>query len=249
MSKLWRSSPVSRRWDTARRPGGSSDLSQRARIARWDQDSVGKRGAQEALLRQIGNREVDIIVGTQMIAKGFDLPHVTTVGVIQADALLQLPDFRSAERAFQLITQVAGRAGRRQSGSEVLVQTYTPAHYAIQAAAHHDVDAFLREELEFRRRQRYPPFTRMIRYTVRRDSDEACAAESDDLARDLARHARNARVQIELLGPIPAFAYRIGGLYQWQLIVRALPDDIERLLDALPAPPGWAVDVDPLSVL
>ena len=89
----------------------------------------------------------------------------------------------------------------------------------------------------------------MIRYTVRRDSDEACAAESDDLARDLARHARNARVQIELLGPIPAFAYRIGGLYQWQLIVRALPDDIERLLDALPAPPGWAVDVDPLSVL
>lgn len=220
-----------------------------ARIARWDQDSVSKRGAQAALLRQIEQREVDIIVGTQMIAKGLDLPHVSTVGVIQADSLLQLPDFRSAERAFQLITQVAGRAGRRQRGSEVIVQTYSPAHYAIQAAARHDVDAFLREELEFRRKQRYPPYARLIRYMVRRNTDEECAAESDDLARAVLRHARNARVQIELLGPIPAFAYRIGGLYQWQLVVRAAPDDLERLLDGLPAPPGWAVDIDPLSVV
>ncbi|MCC6704676.1 MAG: primosomal protein N', partial [Thermomicrobiales bacterium] len=220
-----------------------------ARIARWDQDSVSKRGAQEALLRKIERREIDIIVGTQMIAKGLDLPHVSVVGVIQADSLLQLPDFRSAERAFQLITQVAGRAGRRQSGSEVIVQTYTPAHYAIQAAASHDVDAFLREELEFRRRQGYPPFSRLIRYAVRRDTDEACAAEADELARAVARHARNARVEIELLGPIPAFAYRIGGLYQWQLVVRASPEGIDRLLDGLPVPPGWAVDIDPLSVI
>jgi primosomal protein N' (replication factor Y) len=220
-----------------------------ARVARWDQDSVGKRGAQEALLRQIEQHDVDIIVGTQMIAKGLDLPLVTTVGVIQADSLLQLPDFRSAERAFQLITQVAGRAGRRQRGSEVIVQTYSPAHYAIQAAAHHDVDAFLREELEFRRRQRYPPFARLIRYSVRRNSDDECAAASDELARHIARHARNARVQVELLGPIPAFAYRIGGLYQWQLVVRASADGIEQLLDGLPAPPGWAVDIDPISVL
>jgi primosomal protein N' (replication factor Y) len=220
-----------------------------ARVARWDQDSVGKRGAQEALLRQIERREVDIIVGTQMIAKGLDLPLVTTVGVIQADALLQLPDFRSAERAFQLITQVAGRAGRRQQGSEVIVQTYSPAHYAIEAAAHHDVDAFLREELEFRRRQHYPPFSRLIRYSIRRDSDEECASASDELARAVARHARTVHVQVELLGPVPAFAYRIGGLYQWQLVVRAAPNAIEQLLDGLPAPPGWAVDVDPVSVI
>jgi primosomal protein N' (replication factor Y) len=220
-----------------------------ARIARWDQDSVSKRGAQEALLQQIERREVDIIIGTQMIAKGLDFPHVTTVGVVQADAMLQLPDFRSAERTFQLITQVAGRAGRRQSGSEVIVQTYNPAHYAIQAAAHHDVDAFLREELEFRRRQRYPPFTRLIRYTIRRDSDEECASSADELARAVVRHARNARADIELLGPVPAFVYRVGGLFQWQLVVRATADAIETMLDGLPAPPGWVVDVDPLSVI
>jgi primosomal protein N' len=107
----------------------------------------------------------------------------------------------------------------------------------------------LREELEFRRRQRYPPFARLIRYSVRRNSDEECAAASDELAREIARHARNARVQVELLGPIPAFAYRIGGLYQWQLVVRASADGIEQLLDGLPAPPGWAVDIDPISVL
>jgi primosomal protein N' (replication factor Y) len=220
-----------------------------ARVARWDQDSVRKQGAQDRLLHQIERREHDIIVGTQMIAKGLDLPHVTVVGVIQADSLLQLPDFRSAERAFQLITQVAGRAGRRRSGGRVIVQTYNPAHYAIRAAADHDVDAFVAEEIEFRRRQRYPPFSRLIRYVVRRATDEQCAEEADNLVRMLARHARARNADIDLLGPVPAFAYRIGGQYQWQLVVRAAPDDLERLLDDLPAPRGWVVDVDPQSVL
>lgn len=221
----------------------------RARVARWDQDAVRKRGAQEKLLSQIERREFDIIVGTQMIAKGLDLPHVTVVGVVQADSLLQLPDFRAAERTFQLVTQVAGRAGRRRSGSKVVVQSYHPAHYAILAAANHDVDAFYREEIEFRRRQRYPPFTRLIRYAVRRSSDEQCAAEADSLVRLLVRHAKERAIEIELLGPTPAFAYRIAGHYQWQLILRTNPADMERLLDELPTLPGWVVDVDPMQVI
>lgn len=220
-----------------------------ARVARWDQDAVRKRGAQEKLLRQIERRDIDIIVGTQMIAKGLDLPHVTVVGVVQADSLLQLPDFRAAERTFQLVTQVAGRAGRRRSGSRVVVQSYHPAHYAILAAANHDVDAFYTEEIEFRRRQRYPPFTRMIRFVIRRSSDEQCAAESDNLVRLLVRHAKERGIEIELLGPTPAFAYRIAGHYQWQLILRTDPEELEHLLDDLPSLPGWVVDVDPMQVI
>ncbi|CAN5411913.1 hypothetical protein BH09CHL1_BH09CHL1_06180 [soil metagenome] len=221
----------------------------RARVARWDQDAVRKRGAQEKLLAQIERREFDIVVGTQMIAKGLDLPHVTVVGVVQADSLLQLPDFRAAERTFQLVTQVAGRAGRRRSGSKVVVQSYHPAHYAILAAANHDVDAFYAEEIEFRRRQRYPPFTRLIRYVVRRSSDEQCAAEADSLVRLLTRHTKERGIEIELLGPTPAFAYRIAGHYQWQLILKSSPADMERLLDELPTLPGWVVDVDPIQLI
>jgi primosomal protein N' (replication factor Y) len=130
-----------------------------------------------------------------------------------------------------------------------VVQSYHPAHYAILAAANHDVDAFYTEEIEFRRRQRYPPFTRMIRFVIRRSSDEQCAAESDNLVRLLVRHAKERGIEIELLGPTPAFAYRIAGHYQWQLILRTDPEELEHLLDDLPSLPGWVVDVDPMQVI
>jgi primosomal protein N' (replication factor Y) len=219
-----------------------------ARVLRWDQDSMRQRGAMEAALARIEAREVDLIVGTQMIAKGLDLAGVTLVGVIQADTLLQLPDFRSAERTFQLLTQVAGRAGRRGEG-RVIVQTYQPAHYAIQAAARHDVDAFYAEEIPFRRIHRYPPYTRLVRYLVRRPDEERAEVEAIGVARLLARHAAERGVEIDLLGPAPAFAAKIAGEYQWQLVLRASADGMEALLDGLPTPPGWVVDVDPMSVL
>jgi primosomal protein N' (replication factor Y) len=130
-----------------------------------------------------------------------------------------------------------------------VVQSYHPAHYAILAAANHDVDAFYAEEIEFRRRQRYPPFTRMIRLAIRRSSDEQCATESDNLVRLLVHHANARNIEIELLGPTPAFAYRIAGHYQWQLILRTDPDDMERLLNDFPSLPGWVVDVDPMQVI
>ncbi|MBA3414972.1 MAG: primosomal protein N' [Chloroflexia bacterium] len=218
-----------------------------ARVLRWDQDTVRRRGGHEALLRQVERHEADIVVGTQMIAKGLDLPLVTAVGVVNADTMLHLPDFRSAERTFQLLTQVAGRAGRRGPGSVVIVQSYTPDHYAIRAAARHDYAAFYGEEIAFRRTHRYPPFVRLVRYLVR-DADEArCAAHADEMARRLARHARDRGVEMDLLGPTPAFATKARGLYQWQIVLRTA--DLEPLLDGLPAPPGWAVDVDPQSLL
>jgi primosomal protein N' (replication factor Y) len=218
-----------------------------ARVLRWDQDTIKRRGGHEALLRQVERHEVDIVVGTQMIAKGLDLPLVTAVGVVNADTMLHLPDFRSAERTFQLLTQVAGRAGRRGPGSVAIVQSYTPDHYAIRAAARHDYAAFYAEEIAFRRTHRYPPFVRLVRYLVR-DADEArCAAQADEMARLLARHASSRGIEMDLLGPTPAFATKSRGLYQWQIVLRT--DDLDSLLDGLPAPPGWIVDVDPQSLL
>lgn len=220
-----------------------------SRVLRMDQDAVRGQGGHQRLLGQVERHEVDILVGTQMIAKGLDLPRVTAVGVIHADSLLHLPDFRSSERTFQLLTQVAGRAGRRAAGSSVVVQSFTPEHYAIRAASKHDYAAFYAEELDFRRVHRFPPFVRLIRF-VYRDADEAkCAAEAEDMARKLARHAWEVGMadEIDLLGPTPAFASKVRGRYQWQIVLRATT--IEPLLMDLPSPPGWTVDVDPQHML
>ncbi len=220
-----------------------------ARVLRWDQDAVRRQGGHARLLQQVERHEVDILVGTQMIAKGLDLPRVTAVGVIHADSLLHLPDFRSGERTFQLLTQVAGRAGRRAPGSAVVVQSYTPEHYAVRAAAKHDYAAFYAEEIDFRRVHRFPPFARLIRCIYRHQDETTCAAESEEMARRLARHARAVGMggEIDLLGPTPAFASRVRGRYQWQIILRA--NDLDPLLDDLPVPPGWMVDVDPQQLL
>lgn len=218
-----------------------------ARVLRWDQDTVRQSGGHEPLMRQVERGEVDIIVGTQMVAKGFDLPRVTAIGVINADTGLHLPDFRSAERTFSLLTQVAGRAGRRGPGARVIVQSYTPDHYAIAAASRHDYLGFFREEIDFRQSHQYPPFSRLIRYAYRHKSDAQCAEAADRMARNLVAHARHRDVAMDLLGPAPAFASRVRGDYQWQVILRT--DDLEPLLDDLPVEPGWQVDIDPQSLL
>lgn len=218
-----------------------------ARVLRWDQDSVRRQGGYEAMLARVERREVDIIVGTQMVAKGFDLPLVTAIGVIQADTMLHLPDFRSGERTFQLLTQVAGRAGRRAPGSRVVVQTYTPDHYAIMAAAKHDYDAFYAEEIDFREKHHFPPFVRLARYLYRHEQERSAAVEAEYMARELVRHARQREAAVDLLGPTPAFAARVGGKYQWQIVLRSR--DLDRLLDELPIRPGWVVDIDPQSML
>lgn len=218
-----------------------------ASVLRWDQDSVRRSGGYESMLRRVEQRETDIVVGTQMVAKGFDLPGVTTIGVINADTMVHLPDFRGPERTFQLLTQVAGRAGRRTAGSLVAIQTYTPRHYAIQAAARHDYRAFYDEEIVFREQHRYPPFTRLVRYVIRHEQERQAALEAETMARNVARHARRRQVEIDILGPTPAFAARVRGKYQWQIVVRTR--DLESLLEDLPSAPGWVVDVDPQSMI
>lgn len=218
-----------------------------ARVLRWDQDSVKRQGGFEAMLRRVEDREVDIIVGTQMVAKGFDLPKVTAIGVIQADTILHLPDFRSGERTFQLLTQVAGRAGRRAAGSRVVVQTYTPDHYAIQAAARHDYAAFYIEEIDFREKHLFPPFVRLARYLYRHENERSAAMEAELMTREIARQARLLDVRLDLLGPTPAFAAKVGGKHQWQVVLRST--ELEAMLDDLPIRPGWVVDIDPQSML
>jgi len=219
----------------------------RARVLRWDQDSVRRQGGYEAMLERVERGEVDLVVGTQMVAKGFDLPLVTAIGVIHADTMLHLPDFRSAERTFQLLTQVAGRAGRRRSGSRVVVQTYTPEHYAIQTAARHDYQAFFDEEIDFREKHFYPPFVRLVRFVFRHEKEYQAAMEAEMLARDLAKLIRRSGTEADLIGPTPAFAAKVRGQYQWQVVLRAI--DLEALLPDLPMRHGWAVDVDPQSML
>uniref|UniRef100_A0A831TG10 Replication restart protein PriA n=1 Tax=Thermorudis peleae TaxID=1382356 RepID=A0A831TG10_9BACT len=219
-----------------------------ARVTRWDQD-VARRGLDPAeLVRRARRHEVDIIIGTQMIAKGFDFPLVSTIGVINADTQLYLPDYRAGERTFQLLTQVAGRAGRRSPGGRVIVQTYTPDHYAIQAASRHDYQAFYREELAFRRRHGYPPFRRLVRLLYRHSDDLACQIAAESMAERLRAEAtRLALGDVEVLGPTPAFISRLRGRYQWQILLRG--SDAQRLAAACAIDPGWVVDVDPISLL
>lgn len=218
-----------------------------ARVMRWDQDAIRQSGGYGQMLGRVERGEVDIIVGTQMVSKGFDLPKVTSIGVVQADSMLYLPDFRSAERTFQLLTQVAGRAGRRGPGSTVVFQTYTPEHYAVLAASRHDYRQFYADEVGFRKDFRFPPFSRLARFMYRHDKEHGAAIEAEMLARELARHARVNDIDMELLGPSPAFVAKIRNQYQWQLVMRT--SEMNRMLDGMPMRPGWVVDIDPESML
>lgn len=218
-----------------------------SRVMRWDQDAVRQGGGYTRMLEMVETGQVDIVVGTQMVSKGFDLPGVTSIGVVQADSLLYLPDFRSAERTFQLLTQVAGRAGRRGPGSTVVFQTYTPEHYAILAASKHDYSQFFGDEIVFREDFRFPPFYRLARFLVRHDKEQRAALEAGLMARELAKHARVMGVEMELLGPTPAFVAKIRNQYQWQIVLRT--QEMERMLMGMPMRPGWVVDIDPESML
>jgi primosomal protein N' (replication factor Y) len=218
-----------------------------ARVMRWDQDAIRRSGGYAAMLQRVEEGHVDIIVGTQMVSKGFDLPGVTTIGVVQADSMLYLPDFRSPERTFQLLTQVAGRAGRRGPGSVVVFQTYTPDHYAVLAASKHDYRAFYDDEILFREQFRFPPYFRLARFVVRRDTEKDAAYEAEMLARELARYARSHDIEMEMLGPTPAFVAKIRNQYQWQIVMRTKAMD--EMLAGLPMRPGWVVDIDPESML
>ncbi|MGI8549431.1 MAG: replication restart helicase PriA [Dehalococcoidia bacterium] len=217
-----------------------------ARVLRWDRDAARRGADHEAIFGRLQRGEADIIVGTQMVAKSLDLPRVTLVGVVSADISLNIPDYHSGERAFQLLTQVAGRAGRRERRGSVILQTYSPAHYALQCASQHDYAAFYRQEIEYRRASFYPPFARLTRLVYAHSSARLAEEESNRLAVRL-RHSIEERsmVDSEVLGPAPCLLARLRSRYRWQILLRTPAPG--RLLRDLPLPPGWSVDIDPQS--
>jgi len=218
-----------------------------ARVVRWDQDSLRAEGGHESILRRLEAREIDVLVGTQMVAKGLDLPMVTVIGVINGDTQLHLPDFRAAERTFQLLTQVAGRAGRRSPG-RVVIQTQSLDHPALIAAQQHDYVHFAQSELPNRERLGFPPYRQLVRFVYKQRDEAKARAEADRLAFALARVAyRNGHDDVELIGPAPCFTAKIRGEYLWQVV--AAGEDLAPLLRSFPIPYGWTVDVDPMSVL
>lgn len=221
-----------------------SALCPEARVVRWDSDvPVAERGG-AALQDAVREHRVDVIVGTQMVAKGHDFPDVTLVGIISADAGLEVPDFRSCERTFQLISQASGRAGRGVRPGRVVVQTYSPDNYVIQSAARHDYQSFYQEEIRYRREAYYPPFSLMARLVYSHTGEDSCRREVERVHRELSYRARS--TDIRLTGPAPAYVQRLRGRYRWHITLRgARPHEI---LLSLALPRGWTVDVDPGSV-
>ena len=221
-----------------------------ARLLRWDQDTARTRRAHEDHLARFVDGEADVLIGTQMIAKGLDLPGVTVVGVISADTSLHLPDLRSAERTFQLLTQVAGRAGRGARPGRAIIQTYTPEHYCIRAASRHDYRSFASAELAFRREHGYPPFARLARLVLAGSSERAVREGATTLGAKLREEiARLGLPGIELLGPAPAFHAKLRGRRRWQIVLRGQPSSVASLIERIELSLGWSLDVDPITML
>jgi primosomal protein N' (replication factor Y) len=224
-----------------------------ARVDRLDRDRAGRRGAVAGILRAFEAGEIDVLVGTQMIAKGHDFPRVTLVGVVDADVGLGIPDFRSAERTFQLLTQVAGRAGRGEAAGEVILQTHMPDHYALVYACAQDYESFLERELEFRRTMGYPPTAALVNLILRSADEEKGRAA---MARIGAALRARAGGRYRVLGPARAPLARLRQEHRFQILLKgsrpAMRDAVRAALGAAYGETRWsgvAVDVDPLSVL
>ncbi len=226
-----------------------------ARIERFDADQTQRRGAHARILSRFGKGDIDVLVGTQMLAKGHDFPRVTLVGVVGADTALSMPDFRAAERTFQLLTQMAGRAGRGEVAGEVLLQAHQPGHYAIEAAMHHDFEAFYEREIEYRRRLRYPPFVALAACVCRGKLAASVKEDADRLAAALRAEAGEG---IDVLGPASPPISRLRGKYRVQLLLKAatrgdlsdhLRRSMRRLRQARRLPRDLVVDIDPQSLL
>jgi primosomal protein N' (replication factor Y) (superfamily II helicase) len=222
-----------------------------ARVARVDRDTIRRRGAITGLLSRFAAGELDILVGTQMIAKGHDFPNVTLVGVISADVGLGLADFRAGERTFQLLTQVAGRAGRGELTGDAFVQTLYPTHYSIRHACQQDYLAFFTDELEFRKRMRYPPAIALINAVVRSKTREGAMSDANELVRAL----RSGGEPYKVLGPAPAPLSKLKGEHRVQFFIKGTHRGAMRkaLVSVIAARPEirrrTIIDVDPMSVL
>jgi len=227
-----------------------------ARVARMDRDSTRGKGGHVRVLKALEDGSVDILIGTQMIAKGHDFPGVTLVGVISADASLNLPDFRSAERTFQLVTQVMGRAGRGDKPGRVLVQTLAPEHYALTHAVAHDYEGFYREEIGFREEVGYPPFAHLAALTL----SGIAALQTEQTAQEAAGLLRkiklDCRLRVEVLGPVTAPLGKVRGRFRWQILLKGRErSELHRILFHFrgafnhPSTIRLTIDVDPVEML
>ncbi len=227
-----------------------------ARVLRVDRESVERKGALEAALAAIAAHEVDIVIGTQIIAKGHDFPNISLVGVVNADSSFHLPDFRASEKSFQLFTQMAGRAGRGDKPGKVVIQTYNPRHPSIVHATQHDFRSFAEEELRFRHEFHYPPFSRMARLLVTASSPTEAEQGAENIFRALSRVEVSPKV--ELMGPAPAVLSKVQNRYRWNLLLKCpQAQPLHTLIDLacnqaerlLPKRATLQVDVDPVSLM
>ena len=226
-----------------------------ARVRRMDADSTTRKNAHQQILDAFKADEIDILVGTQMIAKGLDFPNVTLVGVISADTALNLPDFRAGERAFNLLTQVAGRSGRSEAGGNVVVQTYMPEHYSIQAAEGHDYLRFYREEIGYREALLYPPLSHAATILLRGEVEAEVIQTANQLLDQLDAFKADRFPSVEIRGPVPAPLAKIRNKFRWHFLLRS--EDVEELRELIqcavtetsPTNIDLIVDIDPISVL
>ena len=219
----------------------------KARTLRWDWETTREKDSQDVILGHFTAGRADVLIGTQMLAKGLDLPRVTLVGIVLADVGLYLPDPYAAERVFQVLTQVAGRAGRTSLGGRAVLQTFAPEHYVIQAAAAHDVNGFYLKESAQRRRLGYPPFSSLMRLEFRGyDADQAERA-ANGLAAKLRRQVdSDKRRSVNIIGPAPCFFSKLDGKYRWQIILRGA--DLNDLIRGRLGP-DWRIEAEPASLL
>jgi primosomal protein N' (replication factor Y) len=238
------------------------DLLPHSPVERMDRDTTRGKGGHKSILNRFISSDGGILIGTQMIAKGHDFPGVTLVGVVSADSSLNFPDFRAGERTFQLLTQVAGRAGRGDVAGEVIIQTFNPRHYSIEASQNQDFARFYGEEVKFRRELNYPPFSRLINFRMEGTSRKKTADFSDHLGRlanGLLQKEGGYRDGIDVLGPAPAPWEKMKGKYRFQMVAKGsslkllrgfASQLINRAADmARAGGVSFSVDVDPVSLL
>jgi len=227
-----------------------------ARVARMDSDTTSRRGGHARILKLLEEGSIDILIGTQMIAKGHDYPGVTLVGIVSADATLNIPDFRSAERTFQLVSQVMGRAGRGESPGKVIIQGIAPDHYALLRAAAHDYQGFYVEEIAFREEAGYPPFSYLAMVVLSGTAEKPVEKGALDAARSLREVRQHQKMRTEILGPAPAPLAKVRGRFRWQILLKAHNrSELKRLL--LTFQKDWnpsrllrtTIDIDPVDTL
>lgn len=192
-----------------------------SRIQRMDSDTTSTKGAQEKILQKLWQREIDILVGTQMITKGHDFPFITLVGVISADTSLNMPDFRAGERTFQQLTQVAGRGGRGTAPGRVIIQTFNPQHYALKHVQNHDYKSFYEEEIAFRKDLRYPPFSRIINLRLSATKKDVLREQAESLGKVAKKLSAACANTVEIIGPAEAPLAKIKGRYRWHMLLKS----------------------------